>query len=90
MSKIIQPYDLLEDTKFLRNIIEHNYALNQGEYRPLEEFDKVMRMFARDFLRNFLFKKYTMDLTHMRKVEQEIRDFEQELYGTQNKNDDKG
>lgn len=83
MGKINQPYDLLEDTQFLRNIIEHNYALNQNEYRPLQEFDQVMRQFARDYLRNYLFRKYDGSKAH-EEIEQEARDFELEVYGTGN------
>ena len=89
MGKINQPYDLLEldEHSRLKTILQDNYALEHSEYRPLQEFDNAMRMFARDFLRNYLFKK-NGELTSHSYVEQEISDFEQELYGTQNKNND--
>lgn len=83
MSKINQPYDFLEDSRFLKTIIEDNHALNHGDYRPLEEFNRIMRDFGRDMLRNYLFRKYNGSRSH-EDIEQEIRDFEQEFYGTQN------
>ena len=83
MSKINQPYDLLEDTQFLKTILQDNFALQHNDYRPLEEFDNTMRQFGRDFLRNYLFKKYAGAKSHM-DIEDEIREFEQEIYGTGN------
>jgi len=83
MSKITQPYDLLESSEYsrLKTILQDNFALTHNEYRPLEEFDRAVREFARDFLRNYLFKKYAGAQSHM-DIEQEIRDFELETYGT--------
>ena len=91
MSKINQPYDFLEldELRILKTVLQENFALEKNEYRPLEQFDKAMRIFARDFLRNYLFKKYSGSRSHM-DIEQEIRDFEMETYGTQNKGNDQG
>lgn len=89
MSKINQPYDFLEDSKFLKTILEDNHALNHGDYRPLEEFNKVMRDFGRDMLRNYLKDSYQGRCSND-EIEKLIADFELEFYGTQNKGNDKG
>jgi hypothetical protein len=81
MSKVNQPYDLLEDTRYLKTIIEDNHALNHNDYRPLEEFDKVMRQFGRDMLRNYLARKYEGTRSPV-EIEDEIRGFELLIYGT--------
>lgn len=87
MSKIKLPYDFLEDTQFLKTVIEDNIALIHNDYRPLEEFNKVMRDFGRDFLRNYLTNSLSNHWQDY-EIEQLITDFEQKFYGTQpNKND---
>jgi hypothetical protein len=91
MGKITQPYDLLELGEYsrLKTILQDNYALEHNEYRPLQEFDKAMRVFARDFLRNYLKDSFS-DRCSDEEIEKLILDFELELYGTQNNSDDKG
>ena len=83
MSKINQPYDFLElpEHQRLRTILQDNFALKHNEYRPLQEFDGAMRMFARDFLRNYLSKEKDITCSD-RDIEGIISNFEQELYGT--------
>jgi hypothetical protein len=85
MGKINQPYDLLELDEFsrLKTILQDNYALEHNEYRPLQEFDNAMRMFARDFLRNYLKDSFS-DRCSEEDIEKLIVDFERETYGTGN------
>lgn len=79
MSKIKQPFDFLELSEYLRlkTAVQDNFALNHGEYRPLEELNKIMRDFGRDMLRNYLSDSGMTE----EQVEQEIEKFEKEKYG---------
>lgn len=87
MSKIKLPYDFLEDTQFLKTILQDNFALQHNDYRPLEEFNNVMREFGRDVLRNYL-KDSLIERCSEQEIEELITDFEEEFYGTQHKKND--
>lgn len=83
MSKINQPYDFLELEEFviLKNVLNTGFRPPINEHRPMEQFERIAKMFGRDFLRNYLFKKYNGAKSHM-DIENEIREFELEIYGT--------
>ena len=91
MSKINQPYDFLEldELSILKTVLQENFALEKNEYRPLQQFDKAMRIFARDFLRNYLLLKPDKSWSWTESdLENAINKFELEIYGTQNKSNE--
>jgi hypothetical protein len=71
-----RPFDFLEqeDYEHLKRAVNDNHVQN-NEYRPLEQFDRCTRAFARDYLRNY-FKSNEKEIT-----EEEILNFERETYG---------
>lgn len=82
MSKINQPFDFLEldEYSMLKTVIHENHALLHGQYKPLEQFNKLTRDFARDFLRNYLKDSYQGRCSDQ-EIEELISSFEQEVYG---------
>lgn len=82
MSRVPQPFDFLELDEFsnLKTVLQDNYALLHGEYRPLEEFDKIARSFARDFLRNYLRDLYAGKYPD-EEIERIITEYEKFNYG---------